>query len=57
MALLNASLNIENVKMGKEMDEFRNFSLALDPSTRGDAVGNSDKIREGQSGISVTRSS
>lgn len=56
MALLNATLNIgaststgggSVVKLGSELEELKSFSLALDPNSRGWAVSNSEKIREG----------
>merc|ERR1712093_39534 len=57
MALLNAVMNLDdgtttsasssaNVKLGKELEELKSFSLALDPGSRGWAVSNSEKIRE-----------
>jgi len=56
MALLNAVLNLDastssssgtELKLGKELEELKSFSLALDPTSRGWAVSNSEKIREG----------
>ena len=55
LALLNAAMNIqggskvagEEVQLGRELEELRSFSLGLDPNSRGWAVSNSEKIREG----------
>lgn len=52
MAILNAVLNIspapgQSVELGNELESLRNFSTALDPPSRGWAVSNSEKIREG----------
>jgi ubiquitin carboxyl-terminal hydrolase L5 len=50
MALLNATMNIadgSNVKLGSQLEELKSFSLALDPDSRGWAVSNTEKIREG----------
>lgn len=64
MALLNAVMNLDDggggggggggtastrVQLGKELEELKSFSLALDPGSRGWAVSNSEKIREGAS--------
>ena len=56
MALLNAAMNIqggkgmagEDVQLGQELEELKGFSLALDPNSRGWAVSNSEKVREGK---------
>lgn len=50
MALLNATMNIadgSDVKLGSQLEELKSFSLALDPDSRGWAVSNTEKIREG----------
>ncbi|KAK9900433.1 ubiquitin carboxyl-terminal hydrolase isozyme L5 [Cystobasidium minutum MCA 4210] len=54
MAILNAALNIQggpaeagqDVDLGPDLTTLKEFSLALDPSSRGWAVSNSEKIRE-----------
>ena len=51
LALLNAVMNIktgEQVKLGSDLEILKEFSLALDPSSRGWALGESEKIREGR---------
>lgn len=49
LALLNAVMNISGVKLGNNLDTLKEFSLALDPSSRGWALGESEQIREGAS--------
>ncbi len=51
LALLNAVMNIktgDQVKLGGDLETLKDFSLALDPSSRGWALGESEKIREGK---------
>lgn len=51
LALLNAVMNIKataGVQLGSDLETLKEFSLALDPSSRGWALGESEKIREGQ---------
>lgn len=53
---LQAALNIpggpssasEDVSLGPDLETLKEFSLALDPTSRGWAVSNSEKIREGE---------
>jgi len=41
----------QDVQLGPELETLKSFSLALDPTSRGWAVSNSEKIREGELGI------
>lgn len=65
LAILNAVLNVNigagspaqpqggdknEVKLGGELDTLRVFSMALDPTSRGWVIGQSERIREGPSG-------
>ena len=63
LAILNAVLNVNvgagspaqpqgdsnEVKLGGELDTLREFSMALDPTSRGWVIGQSERIREGPS--------
>jgi ubiquitin carboxyl-terminal hydrolase L5 len=44
-AILSVLLNSNSLELGNDLDEFKSFVLALDPESRGMAIGESDKIR------------
>lgn len=45
-ALLSVIMNIPDLEMGPEMKEFKEFSMALDPETRGYAIGEFELLRK-----------
>lgn len=44
-ALLSVVLNIPDLEMGEKLKEIKEFSMPLDPESRGWAIGNSDMLR------------
>ena len=45
-AILSAILNAQGIDIGSTLEEFKQFTLELDPETKGYAIGNSDVIRQ-----------
>ena len=52
LAVLNALLNIPNVKLGNELEELLSFTTGMDASMRGLAVTSSDFLREAHNALS-----
>ena len=44
-AILNVLFNSANVSLGKDLSEFKDFTLSLPPDVRGELIGTSDIIR------------
>ena len=44
-ALLSVVLNVPGLELSPELQEFRDFAMALDPESRGQVLGQSDMIR------------
>eukprot|EP01059_Diplonema_ambulator_P028007 TRINITY_DN46708_c0_g1_i1.p1 TRINITY_DN46708_c0_g1~~TRINITY_DN46708_c0_g1_i1.p1 ORF type:complete len:310 (+),score=68.10 TRINITY_DN46708_c0_g1_i1:52-981(+) len=44
-AIINILLNAEGVEIGKELTEFKNFTLPLDPEQRGECMGSQEVLR------------
>lgn len=53
-AIINLLLNVEHedVNLGELLEEFKNFSIDMDPATRGLCLSNSEKIREAHNSFS-----